>query len=281
MTRILFFGDVVGGAGRNLLLENVERIAARLSVDFVVVNAENAAHGFGITVELAAKFFARGIDVLTAGDHAWDQSLLRPGINSEPRLLRPENYTIFRDGAGHGLFRARNGKRVLVLCLLGTLFMARGGIENPFYAADAVLEKYKLGRDADAIFVDFHAEATSEKMSLAHYLDGRVTAVVGTHTHIPTADARVLSGGTAYMTDAGMCGDFDTSIGMKKEASLARFLGRDDGERLSPGTGPGTLCGVVVDVGGDGLAVAAEPFVFGANLKNTHPSLAVSAEAEA
>ena len=268
--KILFFGDVVGGAGRNLLLDNVGRIAARLSADFVIANAENAAHGFGITVELAAKFFARGIDALTAGDHIWDQSLLRPGINSEPRLLRPENYVAFADGSGHGIFKARNGARVLVLSLLGTLFMARDGIENPFHAADKVLGKYRLGRDADAIFVDFHAEATSEKMSLAHYLDGRVTAVVGTHTHIPTSDARVMPRGTAYMTDAGMCGDFDTSIGMKKEVSLARFLGEDAGQRLSPGEGPGTLCGALVDVGADGLAASVEPFVFGANLKNTH-----------
>ena len=268
--KILFFGDVVGGAGRNLLFENVGRIAARLSADFVVVNAENAAHGFGLTRALAEKFFARGVDVLTVGDHAWDQSQLRSEIGCEPRILRPENYTVFKEGSGLGIFKAKNGRRVLVLSLLGMLFMSKEGIENPFHTADKVLEKYRLGRDADAIFIDFHAEATSEKMSLAHHLDGRVTAVIGTHTHIPTADARIMPGGTAYQSDAGMCGDFDTSIGMKKEVSLARFLERDDGGRLSPGEGPGTLCGTMINVGENGLATSVEPIIFGAGLKNTH-----------
>jgi metallophosphoesterase (TIGR00282 family) len=278
---MLFFGDVVGSAGRRLLLDNVGRIAARLSIDFIAVNAENAAHGFGLTPALASKFFDRGVDVLTAGDHVWDQDVLRPHVRSERRILRPENYAEFKDGSSHGLFAARNGGRVLVINLLGRLFMSRDNIENPFHAADRILDKFRLGRDADAILVDFHAEATSEKMSLANHLDGRVSAVVGTHTHVPTADAHVMPLGTAYMTDAGMCGDFDSSIGMAKEVSLARFLERDEGERLSPCKGPATLCGVVVDVEADGLAKSVEPFVFGAHLRNTHPDLIVPAEAGA
>ena len=271
MTRILFFGDVVGKSGRKKLFALVDDIVSKLKIDFTIVNAENSAHGFGINPNIAEKFFIHRIDVLTTGDHIWDQMTIKPYLQQEKRIVRPYNYNKFNDGEGAHLYTSANNKRILVVNLLGRLFIDRENLSSPFTAADEILEKYKLGVNVDAIFVDFHAEATSEKMSIANYLDGRVSAVIGTHTHIPTSDGHILPFGTAFQSDAGMCGDFNSSIGMKKDLSLERFLHPGTMVRLSPAEDEATICGVIIDVDDKtGLSTHIEPIIIGANLHNTH-----------
>ena len=271
MTRILFFGDVVGKSGRKKLFSEVDNVVSKLKIDFTIVNAENSAHGFGINPSIADKFFLHRIDALTTGDHIWDQMTIKPYLQQEKRIVRPYNYKKFNDGEGYHLYTTHNNKRILVVNLLGRLFINREELSSPFEAADEILEKYKLGQNVDMIFVDFHAEATSEKMSIANYLDGRVSAVIGTHTHIPTSDGHILPDGTAFQSDAGMCGDFNSSIGMKKDLSLGRFLSPDSMIRLSPAEGEATLCGVIIDVDDKtGLALKIEPIIIGAYLHNTH-----------
>ncbi|MDR1009327.1 MAG: YmdB family metallophosphoesterase [Rickettsiales bacterium] len=259
--KILFFGDIIGRVARNYLIENLARIKADLAADFVIANAENAAHGYGLTPLVAGKILAAPIDVLTLGDHTWDHENIRESLRGEERILRPENWLKFPEGSGHRLYKCGRA-RVLVINLLGTLFIAREKVENPFTVVSKILEQYTLGKNADAIFVDFHAEATSEKVSMANMLDGRVSAVIGTHTHVPTADERVLARGTAFMTDAGMCGDFDSSIGMDKGVSMRRFMGAED-EKLAPAEGAPTLCGVLVEIGRSGLATSIRRVMYG------------------
>ncbi|MEK9678944.1 MAG: TIGR00282 family metallophosphoesterase, partial [Rhodospirillaceae bacterium] len=214
--KLVYFGDVVGKAGRTVLLEVLPGLIDRLSPDFVMVNGENAAHGFGITGSICEKFFDAGVDVITTGNHAWDQKEIIEYIRTEPRLLRPLNYPENTPGHGSGVFEARDGSKVLVAQVMGRLFM--DPLDDPFAAVGKALKGTVLGDDIDCIVVDIHAEATSEKMSMGHYLDGRSSMVVGTHSHVPTADAQILPGGTAYQTDLGMCGDYNSVIGMKKEA---------------------------------------------------------------
>ncbi|MDR0367136.1 MAG: YmdB family metallophosphoesterase [Rickettsiales bacterium] len=262
--KILFFGDVVGRAARNFLIANAARIKADLGADFFIANAENAAHGYGLTPSILRQFRKAPIDAITTGDHIWDRMEILAAAKSEPRLLRPLNWKKHDAGAGYGIFKC-GGKKVLVANLLGRVFIDREQVENPFVAIDSLLEQFRLGREADAIFIDFHAEATGEKMSMGYHLDGRVSAVIGSHTHIPTADERILERGTAYQTDAGMCGDFSSSIGQDKGVSIRRFLGRED-EKLAPAEGPPTLCGVLIDIGADGLARGIKRVSFGAAL---------------
>lgn len=269
--RIIFFGDVVGKSGRKKLLSIIDKIVSKLKIDFTIVNAENSAHGFGINPTIAEKFFMHNIDVLTTGDHIWDQMTIKSYLQEESRIIRPLNYTKYNDGNGYKVYTSKNNKKVLVVDLLGTLFMAREGIENPFHTMDDLLKNFKLGQNVDAIFVDFHAETTSEKMSLAHYLDGRVSAVIGTHTHIPTSDNHILQNGTAFQADAGMCGDFNSSIGMKTETSISRFLGSEERSHLCPAEGEATICGVIVETDDKtGLAVSIEPVRIGGILSQTH-----------
>ncbi len=268
--KILFLGDVVGRSGRKKIISDIDTIISQLKIDFTIVNVENAAHGFGINPSVADKFFGTNIDVLTTGDHIWDQLIIRQYLETEKRILKPANYNKFKEGQGVRLYKSRNNKNVLVINLLGNLFIQREGVENPFLKADEILKKYKLGKNVDAIFVDFHAEATSEKMSLANYLDGRVTAVIGTHTHIPTSDNHILEFGTAFQSDAGMCGDYDSSIGMKKDSSIERFLNPTGKNRLTPAEGAATICGCIVTVSKDGLAKSIEPLRIGGNLSQTH-----------
>lgn len=249
--RILFFGDIIGRVARNKLADAAHGIAARLDADMLIANAENSAHGFGVTERVAEKLLSQ-FDVITSGDHICDQSEIASFIKKEPRLLRPENWGKLGAGSGHLLYK-KGGRRVLVINLLGQVLMKRDGVDNPFFAADKILEEFKLGKNADAIFVDFHAEASSEKIALAHYLDGRVSAVVGTHTHVPTADERILPHGTAFQTDAGSCSDFDSVIGMQKPDAIGRLTGAEDA-KLKPAEGPPTLCGTLIEVGPDGLA---------------------------
>ena len=243
--RLMFLGDVVGRAGRKAVLETLPRLRKRYKLDFVIVNAENSAGGFGITEAILEELIDAGADAVTLGNHSFDQKEALVFIERQPRLIRPVNMPKGTPGRGAGLFQARNGAEVLVINALGRVFMAE--MDCPFRAIDHEVTACKLGREADAIFVDLHAEATSEKQSMAFFLDGRVTAVVGTHTHSPTADERVLPGGTAYMSDVGMCGDYHSVLGMTSAEPVNRFVTRIHRERFEPAIGPATVCGVAIE----------------------------------
>lgn len=266
--RLGFFGDVVGKPGRQAVMDHLPHVRAELRLDFVVVNGENAAGGFGLTEKIAGEFFAAGADVLTLGDHAWDQREALTYIQREDRLLRPANYPQRSGAPGRGahLYALPDGRRVGVIQLQGNVFMKQV-LANPFAAADAALDSMPLGTVADAVIVDMHCEATSEKMAMGHHCDGRASLVVGSHTHVPTADTMILSGGTAYQTDAGMCGDYDSVIGMKKDASLYTFRTQMRGERYQPALGEGTLCGCIVETDdATGLAVKIDQIRIGGRL---------------
>lgn len=244
--RLMFLGDVVGRSGRRAVLEHLPRLRQRYRLDFVIVNAENSAGGYGITEGILQELLDAGADAVTLGNHAFDQREALVFIERQPRLVRPLNYPKGTPGRGAGLYEARNGAQVLVINALGRVFMSE--MDCPFRGIDNEVTACKLGRDADAIFVDFHAEATSEKQAMAFFLDGRVTAVVGTHTHAPTADERVLPGGTAYMSDVGMCGDYHSVLGMNAAEPVNRFVSRIQRERFEPAMGAATVCGVAIDV---------------------------------
>lgn len=276
--RFAFFGDVVGRAGREGLAEHLPRLRRQLQLEFVIINAENAAAGFGITESTANELFDAGADCLTLGNHSWDQKEALTYIVREPRLIRPLNYPPMAAAPGRGaqLFDTQDGKRILVVNLLGRVFM--DALDDPFAAVDKELEACPLGAVADAIIVDMHAEATSEKMAMGHFCDGRASLVVGTHSHVPTADAQVLPGGTAYQTDAGACADYDSVIGNQKEEPLRRFTTRISGGRYKPAEGPATVCGVFVETDpSTGLALRVEPIRIGGRLKETVPSLEAAA----
>ena len=273
--RLAYFGDVVGKPGRAAVLDHVPDLRRRLSLDFVVVNAENAAGGFGLTEAIAGDFFNAGADCLTLGDHAWDQREAMTYIEREPRLLRPLNYPEAANAPGKGahVFVLPDGRRVGVVQLQGTVFMKQQ-LENAFQHADLALDSMPLGMAVDALIVDMHCEATSEKMAMGHYCDGRASLVVGSHTHVPTADLMILENGTAYQTDAGMCGDYDSVIGMKKENSITRFATQLPGERYAPALGEGTLCGVYVETDDrTGLATRIEPVRLGGRLSACVPEV--------
>ncbi|MFC3068209.1 TIGR00282 family metallophosphoesterase [Phenylobacterium soli] len=274
--RFAFFGDVVGRSGREGLAEHLPALRRRLDLEFVVVNAENAAAGFGITEGTARELFDAGADCLTLGNHAWDQKEALTYIVREPRLVRPANYPALADPPGRGaqLLETSRGRRVLVINLLGRIHM--DSLDDPFAAVDRELEACPLGGAADAVIVDMHAEITSEKMAMGHFCDGRASLVVGTHTHVPTADAQILTGGTAYQTDAGACADYDSVIGNDKEEPLRRFTTRINGGRFKPAEGPATVCGVFVETDeATGLARRIEPIRVGGRLKETVPDLEV------
>ncbi|HEY1928339.1 MAG TPA: TIGR00282 family metallophosphoesterase [Caulobacteraceae bacterium] len=271
---IAFFGDVVGRAGRDGLAEHLPGLRRRLSLDFVIVNAENAAAGFGVTEATARELFDAGADCLTLGNHSWDQKEALTYIVREPRLIRPLNYPAMSKAPGRGaqLFEAPGGRRVLVINLLGRVHM--DALDDPFAAVDAELAACPLGEAADAVVVDMHAEATSEKMAMGHFCDGRASLVVGTHTHVPTADAQILEQGTAYQTDAGACADYDSVIGNHKEEPLRRFTTRISGGRYKPAEGPATVCGVFVETDPTtGLAQRIEPIRIGGRLTQTIPTV--------
>lgn len=269
--RLLFLGDVVGRTGRTAVISHLPELRERYKLDFVVVNAENSAGGFGITEAIAGELLAAGADVLTTGNHVWDQREALVFIDRQPRLLRPLNFPKGTPGKGSGLFKARNGAEVLVVNAMGRVFM--GEFDCPFRGVEAEIEACGLKRGADAILIDFHAEATSEKQAMGCYVDGRATAVVGTHTHAPTSDDRVLPGGTAYMSDAGMCGDYNSILGMDVEEPINRFLTRIPRGRFEPAEGPATLSGFAIEVDDStGLAVAAAPLRIGGVLRPTEPA---------
>lgn len=271
--RILFLGDMVGKTGRTAVYEKLPGLRQKLKTDFVIVNGENAASGFGITRRILHETLEAGADVVTSGNHAFDQKETLGWADSEDLFLRPANFPSGTVGRGSNLVEAKNGSRVLVCNIMGKVFM-HPELDDPFTAAENELAACPLGEAADAIVIDFHAEATSEKQCFGHFVDGRASLVVGTHTHIPTADHQVLPGGTAYMSDAGMTGDYDSSIGMDKEEPLNRFLTKISKGRMEPATGEATICGVlVVTDDSTGLATGVEPLRIGGRLSEIWPSI--------
>lgn len=270
--RLLFLGDMVGRTGRAAVWERLPGLIADFRLDFVVVNGENAAGGFGITEEIYRATIAAGADAVTTGNHVWDQREALVFAPREDRFLRPSNYPEGTPGRGSGLFTARNGARVLVMNVLGRVFM-HPELDDPFKAVERELQACPLGEQADAAVLDFHAEATSEKMCMGHFVDGRASLVVGTHTHCPTGDHQILNGGTGYLTDAGMCGDYDSSLGMEKEEPLNRFLSKVPKGRMEAAGGPAAICGVGVDISDrTGLAERIAPLRLGARLEETVPA---------
>ena len=244
--RILFLGDVMGRSGRAAVIDALPRLRADWRLDFVVVNAENASSGAGLTPDHARLLLDAGADVLTLGDHAFDQKAMLSFIETEPRILRPLNFAKAAPGRGHRVFEAPGGRRVLVAQVLGQVFMKRA-FDDPFSALDPVLRAHPPGGMVQAAVLDVHCEATSEKTAIGLWCDGRVSLVAGTHTHIPTADARILSGGTGYISDAGMCGDYESVIGMDREEPLRRFVTGMGRGRFEPALGEATLSGVYAE----------------------------------
>jgi len=269
--RFLFLGDMVGRTGRVAVQERLPGLVHDWRLDFVVVNGENAAGGFGITEDIFNETIDAGADVVTTGNHVWDQREALVFAARQDAFLRPANYPPGTPGQGSGLFTARNGARVMVANLMGRAFM-HPELDDPFRAASEIVASCPLGTDADAVVIDFHAEATSEKQSMGHHLDGRVSVVVGTHTHVPTADHQILVNGTAYQSDAGMCGDYDSSLGMDKEEPLNRFLTRVPRGRFEAASGPATICGLAVDISDrTGLAEQVAAVRLGGRLSQSVP----------
>ncbi|WP_188715417.1 TIGR00282 family metallophosphoesterase [Paracoccus acridae] len=270
--RILFLGDVMGRAGRRAIVERLAPLRARLKADLVVVNAENASGGRGCTAGHAQLLLESGADCLTLGDHAFDQKDMLAFIDREPRIVRPLNFAKEAPGRGSAVITDARGRKLLVTQALGQVFMSRP-YDDPFSALDAVLRAHPPGGMVQASLVDIHAEATSEKMATGHFCDGRASAVVGTHTHVPTADAQILPRGTAYQSDAGMCGDYDSVIGMEKAEPLRRFITGMTRDRFVPAEGEATLSGIlVVTDERTGLATLVEPVRDGGRLAQTHPA---------
>ncbi|APG47548.1 metallophosphoesterase family protein [Phaeobacter porticola] len=244
--RLLFLGDVMGRAGRKAISENLPQMRKDWRLDFVVVNGENASNGMGLNGEHAKALLDAGADCLTLGDHAFDQKDMLQAIEKEPRIIRPLNFAKNAPGRGYRLFNAPGGRKVLVVQALGQVFMKRA-YDDPFGAVEAVLKSHPRGGLAQAVIVDMHCEATSEKMAMGHFCNGRASLVVGTHTHVPTGDAQILSEGTGYLTDAGMCGDYNSVIGMEKAEPMRRFLTGMPKNRFTPAEGSATLSGVFVE----------------------------------
>lgn len=269
--KILFLGDVMGRAGRQAISENLPRLRAEWKLDFVVVNGENASSGAGLTADHARVLLAAGADCLTLGDHAFDQKDMLTFIESEPRILRPLNYAKVAPGRGHRVFSDARGRKILVTQVLGNVFMKRA-FDDPFSAVDQVLAAHPLGGAVQATLVDIHCEATSEKMGMGHFCDGRASVVVGTHTHVPTADTMILPAGTAYQSDAGMCGDYNSVIGMDKAEPMRRFVTGMGKGRFAPALGEATLSGLYVETDdATGRAVKARAIRQGGRLEMTGP----------
>jgi metallophosphoesterase (TIGR00282 family) len=274
---MLFCGDIVGKSGRLVLQQYLTTIKERYTVHFTVVNGENAAHGFGITGKIAKELYDMGVDVITTGNHIWDKREIMNFIDHEPRLLRPLNYpeNIKVPGRGYYIYTICGdfGKvKVLVMNVMGRLFMDQ--LDNPMQAIDRLLSQYALKKNVDVILIDFHAEATAEKQIIGFHYDGQVSFVVGTHTHVPTADERILPKGTAYLTDAGMCGDYVSILGVESDIPIYKMRTRLPGKtHFKPSAGEGTLCGVLVKINlRTGLALKCERIICGGSLKENWPN---------
>lgn len=269
--RILFVGDVLGRSGREAITKHLPKLKADLKIDVAIVNGENAAHGVGITEAICKEFYSSGADVITTGNHVWDQREIIPYIARDQKLLRPLNFPKGTVGNGAYLHTTDDGQKILIVNAMCRLFME--ALDCPFQAIDELLRDYRLGQNIDAIFVDLHGEATSEKMAFGHYLDGRISAVVGTHTHMPTADCQIFPAGTGYQSDAGMTGDYDSVIGVRKEISIHRFVKHTPSERMVPADGEATLCGTYIEINNNGLCTRIEPVRVGPRLQNTIPAV--------
>ncbi|MGF3024708.1 TIGR00282 family metallophosphoesterase [Methylobacterium aquaticum] len=268
--RLLFLGDVVGRPGRLAVSERLPALRERWRLDCVVINGENAAGGFGITESICDELINAGADAVTLGNHSFDQREAMVFIARQPRLVRPANYPSGTPGRGATVVETKHGARVLVVNVMGRIFL--DPLDDPFAAAERELSACPLRDAADAVIVDVHAEATSEKEAFGWFLDGRASLVVGTHTHVPTADHRILPGGTAYMSDVGMCGDYDSVLGMQKDEPVRRFLQKTPGSRLEAATGEGTLCGLAVETDdATGLARRVSPVRLGPHLEEAWP----------
>jgi 2',3'-cyclic-nucleotide 2'-phosphodiesterase len=269
--RLLFVGDVVGRSGRAILMERLPRLVADWKLDCVVVNGENAAGGFGITEPIYQDLIDAGADAITLGNHAWDQREALVFIERAPRLIRPANYPPGTPGRGRTVITVKNGARVLIVNAMGRIFM--DPLDDPFATVDRELQACPLGSGADAIVIDIHAEATSEKQAMGFFADGRATLVVGTHTHVPTADHRILPAGTAFVSDVGMTGDYDSIIGMAKEEPLGRFVRRIPSSKFEPAMGPATLCAIAVETDdATGLAARVAAVRCGGRLEEARPA---------
>jgi 2',3'-cyclic-nucleotide 2'-phosphodiesterase len=269
--RILFLGDVVGRSGRDAVVKHLPSLKEKLKPDATIVNGENSAHGVGITEVICKELYAAGTDVITTGNHAWAQREIIPYFDRDPKLLRPLNFPKGTMGNGVYVHQTESGERIAVINAMGRIFM--DPIENPFTVMDEVLQSLRLGVQVQAIFVDFHGEATSEKMALAQYLDGRVSAVIGTHTHLPTNDCQIFDAGTGFQSDAGMCGDYNSVIGVKKAVPIHNFVKQTPTERMSPADGEATICGTFIETDARGLCRLIEPVIIGPRLKNHMPSV--------
>ena len=257
LLRIVYCGDVVGRAGRDAVLNSLDALKSHYKPDVIIVNVENAAHGFGVSPGICRDFLDKGVDALVTGNHVWNQRDIIPFLNDCKKIIRPLNYPANLPGRGFCEVELPNGKKILITQVLGRLFME--AVDCPVQTLDALLKNYTLGKNIDAIFVDIHAEATSEKLALGYYLNGRVSAVIGTHTHVPTSDFRILSKGTAYQTDTGMCGDYDSVLGFEPDEPVNRLVRKYTGGRLVPAKGPGTVYGIFIETDDKtGLAVAVE-----------------------
>jgi len=269
--RILFIGDIVGRSGRAIVQERLPGLIRDWKLDLVALNGENAAGGFGITEAIYNELVDAGVDAITLGNHSWDQREALVFIERAPKLIRPVNYPKGAPGRGAALVEAKNGARVLVVNAMGRIFM--DPLDDPFAVVERELEVCPLKREADAIIIDIHAEATSEKQAMGFFCDGRVSLVVGTHTHAPTADHRVLAGGTAFVSDVGMTGDYESVIGMVKDEPLTRFLTKLPGSRFEPANGPATLCAIAVEADdASGLARRVAAVRLGGRLEQAQPA---------
>ena len=265
---ILILGDIMGPSGREAIIKKLPNLIKQKEIDFVIVNGENAADsGVGITKKNTEEFFKAGTDVITTGNHVWDQKETMEFITSEKRLLRPENLVKGSPGKGFGIFNSKNNKKIAVINLMGNIFMKK--CDDVFEVAKKFIQNVKLKKDADFIVVDMHGEITSEKMAMGYLFDGKVTVFVGTHTHVPTSDHRIMEKGTAYQTDIGMCGDYNSVIGMNKDNSLKRFFKDPSVTKHFPALGEATISGLMVVADNEtGLAKKVEPVVLGKYLEN-------------
>ena len=267
---LLYLGDLVGRAGRTATIDILKDLRSELKLDFVIVNGENAANGFGITPKICDQLYEAGADVIVLGNHAWDAREIIPHIDGERRLIRPLNLPKSSPGRGFGIYDAPGGRKILIIQVLGRIFM--DPLDDPFAAAISAIEGHTLGININAIFVDIHGEATSEMMAIGHHLDGKVSCVFGSHTHVPTADYQILPHGTAYKSDIGMCGDYDSVIGMDKTEPVRRFTRKMAGERFSPARGEATVCGVYLETNdATGLATYLAPVRVGGRLSPAWP----------
>lgn len=270
--RIIFLGDIMGRSGREAVGKHLPGLRVRLKADVVVANGENATHGAGISPENCAELYGYGVDCITTGNHIWDKREIIPYIDRDPKLVRPLNYPPGTPGRGHCVHQLSDGRKILIINAMGRLFM--DALDDPFAVTETLLKNFTLKLNINAVLVDFHSETTSEKMAFAHHFGGRVSAVVGSHTHVPTADAHVMKSGTAFQADAGMCGDYDSVIGVRKDIAVARFTRKMPTEKPVPADGEGTLCGIFIETDDStGLARIIDRVQVGGILKEYIPEL--------